>query len=132
MIVGLLGMMGISIVGGIILAIANIVSGGKVLGENHLNEYGSDEDDTTGSSTIRVSLPETIIGRIATLSTTVGKAASTGRMRTTMATMTATTGSGTRGSSDSAVIQLFNYSVVFCGRYGKLTFRRLGDVKGTL
>ena len=48
MIVGLLVMMGISIVGGIILAIVNIVSGGKVLGENHLNEYDSDEDDTTG------------------------------------------------------------------------------------
>ena len=37
--------MGIAIVGGIILGIANIVSGGKVLGENYRDEYDEDEDD---------------------------------------------------------------------------------------
>ena len=36
MVVGLLIIMGIAIVGGIILGIANIVSGGKVLGERNL------------------------------------------------------------------------------------------------
>lgn len=45
MVVGLLIIMGIAIVGGIILGIANIVSGGKVLGENYRDEYDEDEDD---------------------------------------------------------------------------------------
>ena len=45
MVVGLLIIMGIAIVGGIILGIANIVSGGKVLGENYRDEYDEDDDD---------------------------------------------------------------------------------------
>lgn len=44
MVVGLLIIMGIAIVGGIILGIANIVSGGKVLGENYRDEYDEDDD----------------------------------------------------------------------------------------
>lgn len=49
MVVGLFIIVGISIVGGIILGIANIVSGGKVLDENYRDEYDSDDkEDTTG------------------------------------------------------------------------------------
>ena len=45
MVVGLFIIVGISIVGGIILGIANIVSGGKVLDENYRDEYDEDDDD---------------------------------------------------------------------------------------
>ena len=48
MVVGLFIIVGISIVGGIILGIANIVSGGKVLNENYRDEYDSDNDGYDG------------------------------------------------------------------------------------
>jgi hypothetical protein len=57
-------------------------------------------------SMIRVPLPEAIIGHTATLSTIIGKAASTGRMKTMMDMMTAMTDSGMKGSFDT----LFSYS----------------------
>lgn len=43
MVLALLVVIGLSLVGGIILGIANIVSGGKILGENQSGGYCSDE-----------------------------------------------------------------------------------------
>ena len=45
MVLALLVMIGGAFVGGIILGIANIVSGGKILGENQSGGYYSDEYD---------------------------------------------------------------------------------------
>jgi hypothetical protein len=69
------------------------------------------------SSMIRVPLPETTIGHTATPSTIIGKAASTGRMKTMMDMMTVMTDFGTKGSFDS----VFSYSVfqLFWGRVKK-------------
>jgi len=109
MVLALLVIIGISLVGGIVLAIANIVSGGKILGENQSGDYHSDEDDHhwmgfghdsnhAGNRDSRSnSAPSTIIGR----------AASTGRMRTMMDMMTAMTDFGTKGNFDT----LFRFSV---------------------
>ena len=45
MVLALLVVIGLSLVGGIILGIANILSGGKILGENQSGGYYSDEYD---------------------------------------------------------------------------------------
>ena len=45
MVLALLVMIGGSLVGGIILGIANIMSGGKILGQNQSDGYYSDADD---------------------------------------------------------------------------------------
>ena len=49
MVLALLVMIGGAFVGGIILGIANIVSGGKILGENQPGGYYSDEYDQQSS-----------------------------------------------------------------------------------
>ena len=49
MVLALLIIMGISLMGSIILGIVNIVSGGKILGENQLSGYYSDEYDQQSS-----------------------------------------------------------------------------------
>ena len=45
MVVIILFLIGLSLVAGIILGIANIVSGGKILGQNQSGSYYSDADD---------------------------------------------------------------------------------------
>ena len=45
MVLALLVMVGGALVGGVILGIANIVSGGKILGQNQSGSYYSDADD---------------------------------------------------------------------------------------
>jgi hypothetical protein len=59
------------------------------------------------SAMIRGILPEGIIGHTATLTTIIGKAASTGRMKTMMDMMTGMMDFGTKGNFDS----VFSYSV---------------------
>ena len=54
MVLALLVIIGLSLVGGIILGIANIASGGKILGENHSDSHDNQwmglDHDSGGSS----------------------------------------------------------------------------------
>ena len=56
------------------------------------------------STMIREALPKGTIGHTATHSTIIGKAASTGRMKTMMDMMTEMTDSGMKGSSKDEVL----------------------------
>ena len=91
MVLALLVMIGGAFVGGIILGIANIVSGGKILGEN--NRAGIIRMSTTNrvqafSAMIPTIPNKGIHARIVILSTIIGKAASTGKMKTMKDMMT--------------------------------------------
>lgn len=105
MVLALLVMIGGAFVGGIILGIANIVSGGKILGENQPGGYYSDEYDQQSSGFFDHDSNNSnkgIHARIVILSTIIGKAVSTGKMRTMMDMMIGMTAFGTRESFNTS------------------------------
>ena len=104
---------------GIILGIVNIVSGGKILGQNQSVGNYSDADDNCTMDFFDDSrgLPEIIVRHTATPSTITGRAASTGMTKTMTGMMTAMTDFGTRGNFDRKVFRISDFSCFKTHRY---------------